>query len=287
MRDYPIYEIKKFNCDTSLDEFYSNTFKNHLLTHSFIEKSHSHDFYLIVLFTNGFGKHTIDFETYEIQPGTVFLLQPGQIHSWELSYNIDGFILFFTSEFYNLHFATKRIENYSFFNSSKSNPEIKLNENDSELIGGYFEQLVTEKEIQEIHTKDKIIILLDLLLIELSRKHPFLKIHQSTSYQYKFQQFETVLENYFKSEKSPSFYASKLNITLKHLNRICKEVLDQTVTETIRKRIVLESKRMLTLKQFTISEIAHELGFESNSYFSKIFKMQTGISPKEFINKAI
>lgn len=285
MKNHPIYEINKFNYNTLIEDVYINTFKTHLLTNSFIEKSHSHNFYLLVLFTEGSGKHTIDFKTYKIEPGAFFLLQPGQIHSWKLSSDIEGYILFYTSEFYNLHFAKKRIDHYSFFNSTKSNPEIKLETKEIQTISNYFEQILEENKAQDLYKKDKIILLLDMLLIELARKYHFTETHLNSSYQNRIEQFENILEMHFKNEKSPSFYASKLNISLKHLNRVCKEVLNQTVTETIRKRIILESKRMLVLKKYTISEIADELNFESNSYFAKIFKKQTGISPKEFVKK--
>lgn len=285
MKNHPIYEINKFNYNTLIEDVYINTFKNHLLTNSFIEKSHSHNFYLLVLFTEGSGKHTIDFKTYKIEPGAFFLLQPGQIHSWKLSSDIEGYILFYTSEFYNLHFAKKRIDHYSFFNSTKSNPEIKLETEEIKTISNYFEQILEENKAQDLYKKDKIILLLDMLLIELARKYRFTETHLSSSYQNRIEQFESILEIYFKNEKSPSFYASKLNISLKHLNRVCKEVLNQTVTETIRKRIILESKRMLVQKKYTISEIADELNFESHSYFAEIFKKQTGISPKEFMKK--
>lgn len=285
MKNYPIYEIKKFNCNSLQDDVYINTFKHHLSTHSFIEKSHSHDFFLLVLFTEGFGKHTIDFETYSIKPGSTFLLQPGQIHSWELSQDIDGYIFFYTREYYNLHFATKRIDQYSFFNSVKSNPEINLNQAEIKAISLHFKQLISENKSDQIFKKDKIILILDLILIELARKYWENETHESNSYLHKTHQFETLLEKNFKEKKAPSYYADMLHVSLKHLNRICKEVLGKTVTEIIRKRVVLEAKRMLSLKQFTISEIANELGFDSNSYFAKTFKKETGISPKEFSKK--
>lgn len=287
MKNYPVYEIQKFNCDLVSEEIYVNTFKNHLQNHSFIEKSHSHNFFLLVAFTNGTGQHTIDFETYAISPGTVFVLQPGQIHSWELSKDIDGYILFYTHAFYNLHFATKRVEQYPFFKSLKNHPKLDLSHGNILKIIPYFEELITEFQHHFQHKKDKMKALVDLLLIELARNYQTTETHQSSTYQQKLAQFEELLEIHFKTEKAPVFYANQLNISLKHLNRICKEVLNQTVTELIRKRVILESKRMLTLGQFNISEIAHNLGFESPSYFTKLFKNQTGFRPKEFIKNTL
>jgi YesN/AraC family two-component response regulator len=51
----------------------------------------------------------------------------------------------------------------------------------------------------------------------------------------------------------------------------------------ISKRVILESKRMLVNDNKTISEIANALGYENYSYFTKVFKKNTGITPREFI----
>jgi AraC-like DNA-binding protein len=92
------------------------------------------------------------------------------------------------------------------------------------------------------------------------------------------------LEEYFRTEKLPSFYAEKLSITLKHLNRICNEILQKTATEVITDRVILEIKRMLIDKQLAVNEVAFKVGYEDYSYFSRFFKKQTGLSPTEFRN---
>jgi AraC-like DNA-binding protein len=98
----------------------------------------------------------------------------------------------------------------------------------------------------------------------------------------KIKNLEVLLENNFKTEKAPFFYASQLAITLKHLNRICNEMLQKTTTEVILARIILEAKRMLMDKKFTVNEIATELGFDDYSYFTRLFKKHTGMTPTDF-----
>ncbi|RYZ77919.1 MAG: AraC family transcriptional regulator, partial [Proteobacteria bacterium] len=102
------------------------------------------------------------------------------------------------------------------------------------------------------------------------------------SYIEKFKAFEKLLEQHFKSEKSPEKYASRLNITAKHLNRINKEMVGETTSEIITKRVMLEARRMLIHSRSNLSEIAYELGFEDYAYFSKLFKKHNGISPLDF-----
>ena len=98
MKKNPVYSIQNFTASISPKDLYVNTFKNHLETHSFIDKPHRHNFYLLVLFTNGSGVHEIDFARFDIKPGSLFVLQPGQIHHWQLSSDIEGYIVFYSQE---------------------------------------------------------------------------------------------------------------------------------------------------------------------------------------------
>jgi AraC family transcriptional activator of pobA len=284
LKKYPIYEIQNFNCNSHKSDLYVNTFGNHLKEHSFIEEPHRHNFYLLVLFTKGTGIHDIDFDTFEINPGSLFVIQPGQIHNWKLSADIEGYIVFCSPEIYNLYFGNKKIEDYPFYQSAKNKPEIKLNETETIEIQRYFNLMILENEGNNEKKVDKLLNLLDIIHIEITRKYLLANNHAVRSYNHKINEFEKFLEQNYKSQKSPSFYASKMNITLKHLNRICREILDETATEIITKRVILEAKRMLIQKNKAISEIADELGYINYPYFTKLFKKQTGVTPTEFRN---
>ena len=98
-------------------------------------------------------------------------------------------------------------------------------------------------------------------------------------------QLEQNIESYYKENKSAAFYASTLNITPKHLNRITKTTLNKTTTELITERILLEAKRLIVHSNNSLSNIAELLGYEDYSYFSKIFKKHTKITPIQFKKK--
>ena len=282
MKKYPIYSIQRFNCNTINSDFYINTFKNHLVDHSFIEEPHRHNSYVLVLFTNGSGTHDIDFDTFKIQPGSMFFMQPGQIHHWDLSYDIDGFVVFYSQEMYNLYFRQKTIDAYPFYSSLGNSPEMVLNTKETKDIELYFHTMFEEYQGNKIMKQDKIINVLDSIHIEITRKYNEEHVLEPHSYNVKIKDFNMLLESYFLTEKTPSFYASQLYITLKHLNRICNEILKKTTTQVITDRIILEAKRMLMDKKRTVSEIATALGFDDYSYFVRLFKKHTGMTPTAF-----
>ncbi|WP_139958825.1 AraC family transcriptional regulator [Flavicella sediminum] len=282
MKDYPIYDIQKFSCKLHENDLYINTFKNHLLEHSFIESSHRHDFYLLVLFTKGTGIHKIDLNEFKIQAGSLFVIQPGQAHSWKLSKDIDGYIVFYTKEIYNLYFGEKKIEEYPFYDASKNISNINFTDSESGDLETYFQLLIRENQTNKSRKIDKLLNILDIIHIEISRKQLLENEQPQQTYQHKIKVFNEYLEAYYKEKKSPSFYAEKMHISLKHLNRICKDLLNKTVTELISQRVVLEAKRMLTFSSDSVSQIADALGYSNYSYFSKLFKKNTGFTPTSY-----
>ncbi|MDI5886604.1 AraC family transcriptional regulator [Flavobacterium yafengii] len=282
MKKYPIYNIQRFNCNSVNSDLYINTFKNHLIDHSFVEEPHRHNSYVLVFFIKGSGTHEIDFDVFTIQPGSMFFLQPGQMHHWNLSDDVEGFVIFYSQEMYNLYFGQKTIGDYPFYSSVDNKPEMFFDATESKLILPYFEGLILETQTNQLLKQDKIMNLLDIIHIEIARKYSETHLHEAHSYNVKIKTFELVLEHNFKKEKAPSFYASQLAITLKHLNRICNEMLQKTTTEVITDRIILEAKRMLMDKKFTVNEIATELGFDDYSYFTRLFKKNTRMTPTDF-----
>ena len=58
------------------------------------------------------------------------------------------------------------------------------------------------------------------------------------------------------------------------------------MSEYIAGQKVAESKKLLKETNLKIYETSDRLGFESAFYFSKVFKKNTGMSPKDYRNQA-
>ncbi len=279
----PIYNIKHFKEEALNTDFYANYFIPHIKHHHIVSEPHKHDFYLIVLFTKGGGTHEIDFNTYEIKPGTVFLMRPGQMHHWILSKDIDGYVFFHSGNFYDKGFTLSSILDYPFFSSTHNPPKVILKKKAFEELEKLFKLIVEEYQCNELMKYEKIHSLISLVYVELSRHYlPATKIENET-YLLKLRKLEHFIDVYYKTKKYPHEYAGLMNISEKHLNRICKECLNKTTTELIAERIIVEAKRLLIHKQHSVSEIASLLGFEDNSYFARFFKKHCGETPIHFL----
>ena len=73
-----------------------------------------------------------------------------------------------------------------------------------------------------------------------------------------------------------------LNFSPNHLNTVFRRETSLTLQQYIRKAKVEEAKRMLLYSHFSVSDISAYLAFSSHSHFDRIFKEETGVSPKDF-----
>lgn len=79
-----------------------------------------------------------------------------------------------------------------------------------------------------------------------------------------------------------SEYAELLHVSPNHLNKVVRDVTNQSPSKWIDETLVLEAKVLLFQSKLSISEIATELGLLDASYFSRLFKKYVGVSPLEF-----
>lgn len=285
----PILKIDQFDASKSLNDLYINSFSNHIeLNMKLIEKPHSHNFYLCVLFTEGYGKHEIDFNSYSVNPGKVFFLKPGQTHFWKFDKKPEGYIFFHSQEFYEIKFLDHTLKSFPFFYSNQNPPLLELSQRKMNLIKLKFEEIYTEYKQNNILRELKIINLINSIYIDLTRAYAAdvtLEKPVSPSYSVILENLENLINQNFYKEKLPNFYANQLNITTKHLNRVVKKALNKTTNQLISERIILESKRLIIHSESNLAAIADTLKYDDYAYFSRFFKSKTGCTPMDFRKK--
>ncbi|WP_050784315.1 AraC family transcriptional regulator [Pedobacter sp. BAL39] len=105
-----------------------------------------------------------------------------------------------------------------------------------------------------------------------------------------FNLFSTLLEKQFPVEdhtqpielRSPSEFASRLNIHVNHLNRTLKTIAQKTTSQLINERILREAKSLLRHTDWSVATISFVLGFSELTNFHTFFKKHTNWSPVRF-----
>lgn len=96
------------------------------------------------------------------------------------------------------------------------------------------------------------------------------------------QKLKNLIETHYKTKHSAGEYADLLNISPKALAKMTKSHFNKTMTNLISERIIIEAKRELYLTDKTVKEIAYDLGYDDEHYFSRFFKNNADISPTTY-----
>ena len=277
----PVYDICSLT-NNKQDDILISRFADYLSIHKNLFIPHKHSFYHLVFFTKGGGSQTIDFEYVAVKPNQIYFMVPGQVHNWNFEGEVDGYIINFSAAFFQ-SFLLKAgyLDELPFFSGIVADSVVDVPADVQPVIKTYFEELVAENESQHVLKADMIRVTLLKLFIAIAR---LCAAHDSApTYNYTLlRNFQKLIEKNYTTLKLPKEYAELLYITPNHLNALCNAMLDIPAGEVIRNRVALEAKRLLINRELTIAEIADQLNFADNSYFTKFFKKQAGLTPEEF-----
>ncbi|MCB2378530.1 AraC family transcriptional regulator [Hymenobacter sp. BT635] len=277
----PVLALDAFPRTGNNPWYYVQQLETHVQRFPHVNEPHAHDFYLLLYITHGRGTHTIDQISYELRPGSLFFLTPGQVHAWELSANTRGFILFFTAEFYLQHYPASRLAAYPFFTPGHQ-PVVYLAPAETQ-VRPLLERIFQEEQTAAPNRPDVVGAYVYLTLELAARAYP--PAEEAPLPAYGLEQvraFGQLLNAHFRAEKSVRYYAERLALTANHLNAICRRVLNKTASDLIHERVVAEAKRQLTHSAQSVAQVAAALGFDDASYFARYFRKYVGQTPEAF-----
>ena len=249
---------------------------------------HTHSFYTVIWFQGGTGVHYADFDEYEVKPGTVFFISPGQLHTFDANHEQTGYVLEFGQEFLQDEVTSESLFlKYDVFNAYDTLPYRTIDREGSENLQHIVDAIQQEELRNGLFAHhDYLAMLVRLFLITVQRYHRHDESHQAlsiTSPQHRhFVKFRQLLEQHYRQIHSVGQYAKMLGISSRTLTSCTLECSNQTPLQLINARLTLEAKRLLRFTHLSSKEVGYQLGFEDPSYFVKVFKQKTGQLPLEF-----
>jgi len=286
----PVYSLDNFSSpERKSQQFQVEVFD--AKRHFSVKYPHRHDFFEVLYLLKGSGYHVIDANKYEIKPPCIFFMSPGQAHKLELSNDIEGYIFIFTADFYLLNRSNQNslIEFPFFYTIHQDNPPLLLeNESDIRFLETLFRQGIAEISHTSESIPEMLRSILDLILATCSARYPISEnLLNKGKGQMLVKRFFHLVEENNQKNLSLSDYAKMIGITPNHLTQTVKLLTGKTSSQIVKAKQLLEIKRLLVHTNLNVSEIANQLNFEDQSYFTKSFKRETGITPLQYRSKAL
>ncbi|MCL7762770.1 AraC family transcriptional regulator [Polaribacter sp. Z014] len=241
---------------------------------------HRLNFYAILIITDGEVNHIVDFKVHSLKKDDVMVLSKGQTHAFDEFSVYKGYLVVFSEAFMHKYMAQSTIAQinhlYNYFLAQE-----KINNPDRNQI--LLRVLQNELKSNSSSLPNIIASILSVYLLKLNEENTRLAaISVDNKYLDYFNNFRLLVEKNFSKTRDAKVYASDIAISYKHLNEVCKGVVNTTAKAFIDNYVILEAKRLLVSTSLSVKEIAFILGFDEPTNFLKYFKKHIKLTPVEF-----
>jgi AraC family transcriptional regulator, transcriptional activator of pobA len=242
-------------------------------------RSLNHSFLFV---TDGIANMKVGSEAYSIGKGEVLFVPAGQVYSFGEKDQNKGYICHFSDEMLLGKYGNNELLKEFEFLRVWGNPCIRLDEQGARYAVQLFDRLLAEYAENGMRNHAILQPYLIALLSEVNRCYKPISASTQTAAVQITNRFKELIFSNIRQQHLVSNYAAMLNISPNHLNKSVKAITQKSPTRWIDEAIVLEAKVLLSQSQYSISEVAVQVGFDDQSYFTRLFRKYEGMTPTEF-----
>ncbi len=241
-------------------------------------------YYRIGLIKQGSGEFTTGIYKFKAIKNTLVVIPTRVITSsknWSL--DMEGYVALFNIDFFlQNNFPHKYIENKKILTNSIQ-PYVHLTDSQAAEIEAIFETILKEKESGKANSNE-LIALKVIEAVILSERLFDQEQHFETNQPLAdiIRRFIDLLEANFLQERTVIFYAEQLAVHPNYLNALLKKHTGLTAKESIKNRLLIETKYLLHSTNLSIKEISGLAGFADPNYFTSFFTRSENMSPGSY-----
>ena len=231
-------------------------------------------------------------KNYDFQEGTLVFVGPGQVVNISKigkRPKISGYALLFHPDLLLGTHLGEKIEDYHFF-SYDIYEALHMSLKERQIVLDCFQKIQDElSERIDKHSKNVVVSTIDLLLNYCQRFYDRQFITRDTVNKNVVEQFESAIKSYIRSGKaqekgipSVAYFAEEQNLSSNYFGDLIKRETGKSAQEFIQLKLIEIAKQRIYDPELSISEIAFSLGFKYPQHFTRLFKQQVGVSPREY-----
>jgi AraC family transcriptional activator of pobA len=229
---------------------------------------------------------------YDYQEGTLVFIAPGQVLGVEpkvKTFAAKGWALLFHPDLIKGTPLGRHIHDYSFF-SYDVNEALHLSEKERQIVMDCFDKIRYElQHAIDKHSRALIASNIELFLNYCIRFYDRQFITRDTAHSGILEKFESLVDNYFSSDKpqmdglpTVAWCARELNLSANYFGDLIKKETGKSAQEYIQLKVIDIAKDKILDSTKSVSEIAYSLGFKYPQHFTRLFKQKLGYTPNEY-----
>lgn len=240
----------------------------------------------IVLCDHGFARFDYDFRPSELHTHDILILQPGHtIKALEASDDYKVRVIVISEDFFNKikHLNIAHFNKYHGYNAVY--PVCHLSDEHYSPISDAFNVL---QAVSSMCKENREVMMLSIIHTIILMRHEFYPISEESNKQKDTSisaRFQEAVVKHYRESRSVEFYAKMYGLSAKYFATLIKEGLYISPGRYINRYVAARAKELLDKRgDLNIQQVANELGFDEQSTFSRFFKGQVGMTPKEYRN---
>jgi AraC family transcriptional activator of pobA len=242
---------------------------------------HRHAYHELVWVRTGEGEHVIDGSTVPVRPGTVTVIGRGQVHVFQRAQSISGAVVRFGDEV--LRTGESARIGPEWLLAGRGGRSVAVAAHDRDRLDGLIAALAREVERPPDRVTDELERhLLAVLLLWLERWYDASRTERREADDAEVElhrRFSALLETQFAAHHGARHYADALGLPQAALSHALTRVTGRGTKELVTDRVMVEARRLLRFTDLTVGQIAHQVGFRDQLYFSRAFKRAAGEAP--------
>jgi len=237
----------------------------------------------LILVEDGHGVITIDGNTYDITPQSLFIISKGQIYAVSDDNHIRGYVLRFGDCFWDKSPASAANCKAVLYNDPAGHQQIMLTTTDATAITALLANITEDFNTPDYPNKaDALAAYLKIIMIKVANINNLLSKGDSSADNKIYRQYVELVSREFRNTHEVTAYAEKLGISYRQLADLCKRCGGRRAKDIFNGQLVAEAKRLLQFSSRPVKEISYSLNFATPYQFSNFFKKETHISPNEY-----